>query len=77
MGVHKLWIWIYKRNERNWGIKIMEFGQTMDLIFITKYKVKRQKNDGYWTNYGFGSSIIWVSKEAEKSWVLNELWIWN
>ena len=53
MGVHELWIWIYKRNERNWGIKIMEFGQTMDLIFITKYKVKRKKNDGYWINYGF------------------------
>ena len=24
----------------------MGFGQTMDLIFIKKYKVKRQKNDG-------------------------------
>ena len=31
----------------------MKFGQTMDLIFIKKYKVKRQKNNGYWTNYGF------------------------
>ena len=31
----------------------MGFGQTMDLIFIKKYKVIRQKNDGYWTNYGF------------------------
>ena len=36
----------------------MGFGQTMDLIFIKKYKVKRQKNDGYLTNYGFGSSKI-------------------
>ena len=36
----------------------MKFGQTMDLIFIKKYKVKRQKNDGYQKNHGFGSSII-------------------
>ena len=31
----------------------MGFGLTMDLIFIKKYKVIRQKNDGYRTNYGY------------------------
>ena len=45
----------------------------MDLILVKKYKVKRQKNDGYWTSYGFGSSKIKVSEEAEKSWVLSKL----
>ena len=32
----------------------MGFGQTIDLVLVKKYKVKRQKNDGYGTNYGFG-----------------------
>ena len=34
----------------------MGFGQTIDLMLVKKYKVKRQRNDGYGTNYGFGSS---------------------
>ena len=29
------------------GRKIMGIEQTMDLILVKKYKVKRQKNDGY------------------------------
>ena len=28
----------------------------MDLILVKKYEVKRQKNDRYWMNYGFGST---------------------
>ena len=44
----------------------MGFGQTIDLMLVKKYKVKKQKNDGYWTNYRFGSSKIKVSGEAEK-----------
>ena len=49
----------------------MGFGLTMDLIFIKKYKVIRQKNDGYWTNYGFDVyKEIWGDK-AKKWWVLN------
>ena len=47
MGVHKLQNWIYYGNKRNGGRKIMGFQQTMDLILVKKYKVKRKKNDGY------------------------------
>ena len=53
----------------------MGFQQTMDLILVKKYKVKRQKNDGYCTNYGFGFTKKIKEIEAEKSWGLDKLWI--
>ena len=53
----------------------MGFGQTIDLMLVKKYKVKRQRNDGYGTNYGFGFTKEIKRIEAEKSWGLDKLQI--
>ena len=51
----------------------MGFGQTMNLMSEKKYAVKKLKNEGYWTSYGFALIRIYVEEEL---WGLDKLWIW-
>ena len=48
----------------------------MDLVIIKKLKKLRQKKDGGLTKYGFGFNKEIKGFGVEKSWGLNEVWIW-